>query len=223
MRAELIAADVAGSEGALPLAAAVGVFAADSGREVILAELSEPPRPRRATLLATPAARGLERELSARGLVAAARGHICHLALAAEPDSLEALASLDSRAGLILAHMPPLLWRESLEHPGLRPRAALLGVTLPTDRPLAALVAAEMRGEGVRVKLATKPLPLLAARRATAGVAPGGSAGTRVARLARALLGGHEKRFSRGGGRLHPRSGRAVRRFPWRWARAPLC
>ncbi|MSO42071.1 MAG: hypothetical protein EXQ70_09315, partial [Solirubrobacterales bacterium] len=189
MRAALVATDVDDSGRTPALAAGIGVSAAAGEREVILAVLRDQPRSRRPTLLATPAARGLERDLGGLGLEASARGHLCHLALAAEPDSLELLGELERGPALLLICLPHGLWPEAIRHPSLAPGAALIGVTLPRDRSLAALAVGELRAEGVRVKIAPRSLPRVAARRASAGVSPGGAASARVERLGRALLG----------------------------------
>jgi hypothetical protein len=65
----------------------------------------------------------------------------------------------------------------------------LLRADLPEDRSLAALAVRELRHRGIRVKIAARPLGRVAARRALAGIEPGGASTRRLARLGRTLRG----------------------------------
>jgi hypothetical protein len=174
---------------ALPLAAAIAVEAAiDRDEPVLLADLTAEPRPRSATLLASPGARELEGYLKEAGLAGSARGHLCHLAVGADLDGLAGLEAAAALAGgLTVAHLPSALWAPALERPSLEPGAGVLLAELPRERSLAALAVAELRRRGLTARVISRPLPALAARRALAGVRPGRSAGPRLGRLARGL------------------------------------
>src|SRR5918994_3922867 len=173
----------------LPLAAALAVEAAQAGPgPVLLAELTPEPRQRAATLLAAPAARALEASLRESGLSAAARGHLCHLAVPASAEGLAELAGAAAAAAVCVAQVPGGLWTVALEYGELALRGGLVLVDPPRGRSLAALTVGELRERGLRARVASRPLPALAARRAVAGIRPGGSAGARLRRLARGLL-----------------------------------
>ena len=177
--------------GSLALAASLAVeVAASSEAGVLLAEIAEEPRRRSTTLLASPAARELERALRDRGSHASARGHVCHLGAAPERDDAPSIAELADGAGveLLVVHVAPELWASVLDGRGLRPGAGLLLADLPGERSLAALWVSELRARGMAARVEARPPPLLAARRALAGIRPGGVASERARRLARALV-----------------------------------
>ena len=183
---------VSGGErrGSLALAASLAVeVAAESERGVLLAELADEPRRRSTTLLASPAARELERALRDRGSPGSARGHVCHLGVAPEPDDAPSVAELAYDAGveLLVVHVAPELWEAVIDSPGLRPGAGLLLADLPAERSLAALWVSELRARGMAARVEGRPPPLLAARRALAGIRPGGVTSERARRLARAM------------------------------------
>lgn len=176
--------------GSLALAASLAAeVAAESERGVLLAELAHEPRRRSTTLLASPAARELERALRDRGSRASARGHFCHLGAAPEPDDSPSISSLADGAGveLLIMHVAPELWASVIDSPGLGPEAGLLLADLPGERSLAALWVSELRARGMAARVEGHPPPLLAARRALAGIRPGGVTSVRARRLARAL------------------------------------
>ena len=180
-----------GARDGLAYAAAIAVAAARSGRgPALLAAFEAEPQRRSASLLAAPEARDLEAELRAAEIgPVSARGHICRLGLPAEKDSLLALAEFLERdaAGTAVAQLPGGLWTEALAcSPSCR--GGLLRAELPRDRPLAALVVAELRRLGLRARVATRALGPIAARRALAGLDPGGAASARTGRLADRLL-----------------------------------
>ncbi len=195
--------------GGLALAASVAVEAAAAGRlEALLIELSERPRRRPTTLLASPEARALEARLRALGLRAAARGHICHLGLGIDEGldgGADGTGLADVVAGcearLAVVHLPGSSWVASLELPGLRVDCGLLLARLPEERSLAALTVDELRRCGCEARVASRAPAALAARRAMAGLRPGGGASVRAARLARALpgLAGPARQEGRGG------------------------
>jgi hypothetical protein len=185
-----ILAGGSGPRESLSTAAAVAVEAeVASGRPALLAELSPDSRRRPATLLCSPAARALEAELRGAGLPASARGRLCHLRVSADEEGLAQLATVLPVCGAELAvvQVPPLLWTPALEA-GLELRGALLLADPESERSLAALVVAELRARGLRVRVETRPAGPLAGRRALAGVRPGGAASERAARIAAALF-----------------------------------
>jgi len=112
------------------------------------------------------------------GLEAASRGYICTLSLAQsswnEIDAVELTeAAMPNRIvlslGSIRTHEQIVGWRE-----GIQGCVALLD--LPAEKSLGALVVAEMSARGIAVKVCGRPPGLVAARRASAGVLPGGFA-----------------------------------------------
>jgi hypothetical protein len=187
----LLATELGGAGGGLAVAAAVGVALASTGRGVILAEIGG-ARGRGPTTLASGPARDLERVLRGQGFHrAAARGRLCWLGLPDGEESLaelaRALASVNPAASIV--HVPPGLWRAALDERALPLRSGLLRADLAEDRPLAALAVIELRERRLPVRVASRPLGLVASRRALAGLEIGGGAAVRVARLAGGLFG----------------------------------
>ena len=186
----VLATELGDASGGLAVAAAVGVALASSGPGVLVAELGA-ERGRGPTTLASACARDLERALRERGFRrAAARGRLCWLAL---PDGEDALAELAralqaANPPISVVHVPGRLWRAALGEPALGLRSGLLRADLAADRPLTALAVIELRERGVPVRVASRPLGLVASRRALAGLEVGGGAAKRVARLARGLF-----------------------------------
>ena len=72
-----------------------------------------------------------------------------------------------------MAHLPAGLWQPALGGPMGRPVAALLRADLPVDRSLTAMTVIELRARGVPVRVASRPLGRVAARRALAGLEAG--------------------------------------------------
>ena len=184
---------VTGSDrrGARALAAALATEAgAECGGGVILAEPGGAPR--RPTLLAAPGARALERALRERGLPAAARGHFCSLWCERDPKALAELAAAAKAAGARSLHVlvPGELWEPALDSVRLAVGGAVLLARMPAERSLAALAAAELSARGVRLRVVDRAPSALAARRALAGVRPGGEASARAGRIAARLRGG---------------------------------
>jgi hypothetical protein len=193
----------------LGLAAAVAVEAAAlTGAGTLLIELGERAQRRGPTLLAAPAARRLEEALRSAGRRASARGHLCHLALADPGDDLAELTAVISGSGAELAvvHLPGPLWVPALEQPRLESVGGCLLVSLPGERSLAALAVEELGHRGLPARVVTRAPSPLAARRALAGVRPGGRFSELARRAARRLLGlgspaGTATRPARGGQR----------------------
>jgi hypothetical protein len=177
----------------LSLAAAVAVeIGSGGGTPTLLAELGPAARRRPATLLAAPAARRLEDSLRAAGHRGSARGHLCHLALQGEEDDpLDVLCRAvdESDTEVVVAHLPGALWVPALESRSLGAVGGCILVELPRQRSLAALATSELAGRGLRAQVATSAPPPLAARRALAGVPPGGRSAAGGRRIARRLLG----------------------------------
>ncbi len=191
----MLATELGDAKGGLAVAAAVGVTISLQGPGttggVALAELGA-ERGRGPTLLASAVARGLEDRFREAGVErVAARGRLCWLGLSA---SDEAVANLPSSLDLLgagstaIVHLPAFLWPLALDG-GLGPTAALLRADLPAERPLVALAVRELRERGLPVRVASRPLGRVAARRALAGLEVGGAAAKRVTRLARGLMG----------------------------------
>lgn len=182
--------------GVLASAAAVAVAAAaeeGNGRPpgVVVAEVGAGSR-RGPTMLASVGARGLERALRRAGFRAAARGSLCWLGLADGEDGLgqlESALAASEVAHLVIAVLTPQLWGPAIAGASPHPCGALLRFDLPADRSLAALAAIELRERGLVARIDRHGCGALAARRALAGLDPGGAAGRRARRLARAFLG----------------------------------
>jgi hypothetical protein len=190
MAAAILVAGAPGAGPPLPVAAAIAVESAlAADQSVLLAEAAAQPRRRPATLLAAPRARELEASLREAGFAATARGHFCHLAVSADGEGLAVLEAAGALAeeAIAVVELPPALWAEALRLPDPRPRAAVLLAELPRDRSLAALACGELVHEGIAARVLARPLPPLAARRAVAGIRPGGRMGRTVARLVAGL------------------------------------
>jgi hypothetical protein len=190
----IVSTEAAGSRDGLAQAAAVAVSVAQAHGRALLVALEDEPRRRPGTLLAAPGARRLEAGLRAAGFeTASARGHLCHLSLPAGEDALATLDTLsgngaaDDRA--VVVHLPATLWQPALDGPAAGAAGGLLRASLPRDRSLAALFTGDLRGRGMRARVSTRPLGRVAARRALAGLDPGGTASARADRIARGLAG----------------------------------
>ena len=87
--------------------------------------------------------------------------------------------------------------------------AGLLRADLAEDRPLVALAVIELRERRLPVRVASRPLGLVASRRALAGLEVGGGSARRVSRLARGLAGPHHgaRRAARPGASADDRRG----------------
>ncbi len=198
-RALIVSTAVGDAGGGLAAAAAVAVALASpartgtnaSGGAVLFAELGE-EHGRGPTMLASESARELERALRDRGLDAAARGRLTWLRLGERDGWLERFGLAVDIAGPqcpVVVHLPAVEWRRALACDAVGATAALLRAELPSQRALAALVVADLGGAGIRVRVATRAPGRVSARRALAGIDPGGAAAERSRRLARGLTG----------------------------------
>ncbi len=195
--AVLVASELGRASGGLALAASVAVAAARLGEgadplPVLLVELGAGTG-RGPTMLASRAARGLERSLRAAGYQrVAARGALCWLGLPPGAEGVaraaEALARVDPAPAAAVVYGSPADARAALESPELGARAAVVRCELPRDRALGALMVGELRGRRQRARIERRQLGLLAARRALAGIEPGGGASRRAGRVAATLL-----------------------------------
>lgn len=175
--------DAEGSRGA---AAALACAGADVDLATLLVEVGgKAPRP---TLLASAAAQRLEERLAAHLSQArvAARGQVCHLAVAATPEGLEAASAAVTvaRGALSALHLPPALLQPLLhERFGPEPSGVLLRADVGADRALLALVARDLMDRGLGLGVLKRSLTWVASRRALFGALPAGGPGALPPRL----------------------------------------
>jgi D-alanyl-D-alanine dipeptidase len=188
----LIATELAPAGDGAATAAAVGVMTAErGGGHVAVVELGASAR-RRPTLLSSAPARKLEEHLRDAGFEqAAARGRICWVNLGADAEwtgDVRRLLAAAPEDSVVVAHLPPVRWRQALDDPQLEPRGALIRADVARRRHLVALCIRELRERGMDVRVAARPLGLVGGRRALAGLDPGGPASARMDRIARSLV-----------------------------------
>ena len=188
----VLVAAVGEAEGSRGAAAALVCAGAAADLATLLIDVgARAPRP---TLIASAAAQGLEQRLRAHLPEApvAARGQVCHLAVQADGDWVEAAAAaIDvARGSLAAIHLPPPLLRTALGAPALRPTGILLRADLASDRALVALAARDLLERGLAIGVLKHRLGWVAERRALFGVLPAGSPGGLSERLVRRLCGG---------------------------------
>jgi hypothetical protein len=188
----VLVAAVGEAEGSRGAAAALACAAAEVDESTLLIEVGgRAPRP---TLIASAAARKLEERLRAHhsGIEVAARGQVCHLAVEADREGLEAAsAAVDVvRGPLAAVHLPPALLQPALSDSPLRPSGVLLRAELPGERALVALAARDLLDRGLAVGVLKQRLGWVAERRALFGVLPAGSPAGLPERLVRRLCGG---------------------------------
>jgi hypothetical protein len=179
------------AEGSRGAAAALACAAADVDSATLLVDVGgRTPRP---TLIASAAARQLEERLRAHLPEAgvASRGQVCHLAVPADAEGLEAAsaaATVARESGTVL-YLPPELLHEALAAPGWRPSGVLLRADLGSDRAVVALAVRDLIACGIPAVVLKRRLTWVAERRALFGVLPAGAPGGIPERLARRLLG----------------------------------
>lgn len=189
-RATVLVTAVGEAEGSRGAAAALACAGAEPDVATLLVDVGgRAPRP---TLIASAAARQLEERLGAHlpGARLAARGQVCHLAVGADHEGLEATAAAASvvRESCAVLHLPPELLQEALAHPGLRPSAVLLRAELGGDRALVALAVRDLLQRGVDAGVLKRRLTWVAERRALFGALPAGSPGGLPERMVRRLV-----------------------------------
>lgn len=178
-------------------AAAVGIAATPvegSGSRTIVLDLRPDARPARGTVFASASARELEEacrvSASVRG---AARGRLCFAtpepAVGRDPTTtLDDVLEGGFGADLVVAICEPADFRPLLAAAAGRRRSVLVKGRPGADRPLIALLAAELRAAGIPFKAWLPAMGVVGSRRARAGLEPGGESGRRALRLARALV-----------------------------------
>jgi len=164
---------VGAARGTKAAAAALACTGSEPDRPGLLVDVGGGvPRP---TLLASTGARELEGRLTAHlpHLRVSSRGQTCHLAV---DDDLQTFESIRAALPLVrdsatVVNLPPGRLREALGEAGLGVCGALLCADLAADRALTAVVARDLIGCGLRVKVLGSPLAWVPARRALFGVA----------------------------------------------------
>ena len=187
----VLVAAVGEAEGSRGAAAALACAGADVDLATLFVDVGgKPPRP---TLLASAASRRLEERLAAhlpRARVAA-RGQVCHLAVPADPEGLEAAAAAVTvaRGALAVIHLPPALLRPLLsERLGPEPSGILLRADIAADRALLALVVRDLLGRDLTVAVLKQRLSWVAERRAFFGSLQSEGTGGLPGHLLRNLL-----------------------------------
>jgi hypothetical protein len=125
------------------------------------------------------------------GARVAARGTVCHLAVAAEPEGLKtaAAAVTVARSALAVVHLPPDLLQPLLSGgPGPHPSGVLLRADVAAERPLLALLARDLIARGLTVAVLKQRLGWVAERRALFGALHVDAAGGLPPGLLRMLL-----------------------------------
>lgn len=175
----VLVAAVGAAEGGRGAAAALACAGADLDLAPLLVDVGGgPPRP---TLIASAAARKLEERVRAHlpeGRVAA-RGQVCHLGVAADPEGLDlasAAATLGREAGTVV-HLPSEVLHEVLGSSAWSPSGVLLRADLGEDRALVALAVRDLLGRGLETAVLKRRLAWVAERRALFGVLPAGAQG----------------------------------------------
>lgn len=190
--ATVLVAPVGEAEGARGGAAALACAAADIDVATLLVDVGgRAPRP---TLLASAAARRLEERVATHLPQArvAARGQVCHVAVPAAVDGLQAASAAVAvaRGGLAAVYIPPDLLEPAVSgQGGLRPSAVLLRADLARDRALVALAARDLIVQGIAVGVLKQRLSWVAERRALFGALAAGSPGGLSERLVHRLAG----------------------------------
>jgi hypothetical protein len=179
------------AEGSRAAAAALACAGADVDRATLLVDVAgKPPRP---TLLASAAAHRFEERLAAHLPTArvAARGQVCHLAVAADSEGFAVASAAVSvaRGSLAVLYLPaaqlqPLLGAEI----GPEPSGVLLRADIGADRALLALTVRDLLGRGFSVGVVKQRLSWVAERRALFGTLPPDAAGGLPASLLQRLL-----------------------------------
>lgn len=184
-RRTAVVTTVGAAEGARGAAAALSCAGADVDTPALLVDVGgRAPRP---TLLASAAAQKLEERLVAHlpQQRVAARGQVCHLAVAADAEGLGAAAAAVTVARDITAviHVQPELLQEVLAQPSLRSAAVLLRADLEQDRALVALTVRDLLARDLAVAVLKRRLGWMVERRALFGVLPADSSGGLPERL----------------------------------------
>jgi hypothetical protein len=178
--ATVVVTAVGRAEGSRGAAAALACSGADVDLATVLVDVGgRAPGP---PLLASAAAHGLEERLLAhlpRARVAA-RGQVCHLSVAADPDGLEmaSAAVTVARGALAVLHLPPHMLRPLLDECSrLKPSGALLRADLAADRALLGLLVRDLIARDLAVGVLKRRLSWVVERRALFGALAADAAG----------------------------------------------
>lgn len=187
--ATVVVTAIGAAEGSRGAAAALACAGADLDLATLLIDVGgKTPRP---ALLASAAAQKLEERLGAHlpDFRAAARGQVCHLAVPAEPEGLDAAvaAVTVARGSTAVLHVPPEMLQAILDELRLRPSGVLLRADLAEDRSLAALAVRDLIARGLAVAVLKHRLGWVAERRALFGALPPAAPGGLPPRLVRRL------------------------------------
>jgi hypothetical protein len=211
--ATVLVVAVGEAEGSRGAGAALACAGADADLATLLVDVGgRAPRP---TLLASTAAHRLEERLAAHLPQArvAARGQVCHLAVAADADGLEAASAAVTvaRGALAVLHLPPALLQPLLsERLGPEPSGVLLRADIAADRALLALVVRDLIARGLAVGVLKRRLSWVAERRALFGtLSPDAAAGLTTTQLRRLASSAADPPVSLGA-RTPTSTGRAV-------------
>lgn len=191
--ATVLVTAVAEAEGSRGAAAALACAGADGGAAALLVDVGgRAPRP---TLIVSAAAQKLEERLAAHLPQAkvAGRGQVCHLAVPAGAEGLDAASAAVTvaRGATAVVHVPPQLFQPALTMESkLRPSGVLLRADLQRDRAVVALTARDLIERELVVAVLKRRLGWVAERRALFGALPSGSPGGLPERLVRRLSGG---------------------------------
>jgi hypothetical protein len=187
----VLATETASGRGGLAACAAAGVAAAARNRNGVLLVEVDSARARGPTMLASEAARSLERSLRMAGIdAAAARGRLCWLSLPTEGsvDRLSEACEVATAEGAdVVVFLPPPRFRDALELKVLHPGAVVLRADLSVERSLCAVACRDLQARGLRIRIAKEAPGPIAARRTLAGLDAGGTAARQAARLARGV------------------------------------
>ncbi|HEX6602207.1 MAG TPA: hypothetical protein VF030_06145 [Solirubrobacterales bacterium] len=189
-RGAILVTAVGEAEGSRGAAAALACSCANVDEAALLIEVGgRVPRP---TLIASAAAQQLEERLIGHlpQVRVAARGQVCHLAVPAEGEGLEAASAAVAvaRKSIAVVHLPPELFQPVLAGDWrLRSSAALLRADLRTDRPLVALTVRDLIERRVATAVLKRRLSWVTERRALFGALPPGSPGGLSERMVRRL------------------------------------
>ena len=217
MASVVLATELPGAGDRVPTAAALAVAVATGDdapagdeRAVVLIDVGGERRG--PTILASARARELEARLRDGGRECAARGRIVWVSIPAAEAWGADLATILAQLGdaIAIVVVPPALLQPALDCEGLRADAILLRAELAEQRALAALAVAEARAADLRIRVTAAAPGRVAARRALAGIEPGGEASRRAARLARGLLGRYARRPSPTAARVAAETGQAL-------------
>lgn len=187
--ATVVVTAIGAAEGSRGAAAALACAGSDIDLATLLIDVGgKPPRP---ALLASAAAQKLEERLEAHlpDFRVAARGQVCHLAVPAEEEGLDAAAAAVAvaRGSTAVLHVPPELVQPLLDGLGPQPSGVLLRADLGEDRSLAALAVRDLIARGFAVAVLKQRLGWVAERRSFFGALPPGSPGGLPQRLVQRL------------------------------------